>query len=62
VSGKGVGGMGIPDLREFNMCILASWVQRYYDSESKLWKKIVDCKYKIEPNIFYCADRNTSPF
>jgi hypothetical protein len=28
------GGLGIPDLRDLNMCLLSSWVQRYYDSGS----------------------------
>jgi hypothetical protein len=35
VSDKGAVGIGIPDLRELNMCLLASWVQRYYDSEAQ---------------------------
>jgi hypothetical protein len=55
-------GMGIPDHRELNMCLLASWVQRYYDFESKLWRDIIVYKYKMEPNIFCCVDRNASPF
>jgi hypothetical protein len=24
-------GLGIPDLRDLNLCMLASWVQRYYE-------------------------------
>jgi hypothetical protein len=59
---KRAGRLGVPDLRELNMCLLASWVQRYYDSESKLWREITDCKYNIDPNIFCCVDRNASPF
>jgi hypothetical protein len=54
--------MGILDLRELNMCFLASWVQRYYDSKSKLWREIIDCKYIVECNIFCCVDRNASLF
>jgi hypothetical protein len=54
--------MGIPDLRMLNMCLLTSWVQRYYDSKSKLWKKIVDSKYHLSPNLFCCPDINSSPF
>jgi hypothetical protein len=50
---KEQGGLGIPDLRMLNMCLLASWVQRYYDVESKLWREIVDCKYQnSSPNLF----------
>jgi hypothetical protein len=57
------GGLGIPDLRDLNMCLLASWVQRYYDSGSKLWREIVDCKYNTNsPNLFYCNGREAYPF
>jgi hypothetical protein len=28
---KEYGGLGIPDLRELNLCLLASWVQRFYN-------------------------------
>jgi hypothetical protein len=55
------GGVGIPDLRNLNLCLLASWVQRYYDSGPKLWREIVDCKYNTAPNLFYCRDINVSP-
>jgi hypothetical protein len=30
---KEVGGMGVPDLRNLNLCLLASWIQRYYTKE-----------------------------
>jgi hypothetical protein len=60
-SGRSREGRGILDLMELNMCLLASWVQRYYDSESKLWREIIDYKYKVEPNIFCCVDRNAPP-
>jgi hypothetical protein len=29
-------GLGIPDLRELNLCLLASWVQRFYNHEPKI--------------------------
>jgi hypothetical protein len=29
-------GLGIPDLRDLNLCLLASWVQRYHVSEGKM--------------------------
>jgi hypothetical protein len=49
-------------LRDLDICLLAYWVQRYYNSDSKLWRKIVDYKYSPKPNLFYCNDRNGSPF
>jgi hypothetical protein len=57
------GGMGIPDLRDLNLCLLASWVQRYYDLNPKLWKDIVDSKYHPNsPNLFCYDDNQGSPF
>jgi hypothetical protein len=35
------GGLGFPNLRDLNLCLLASWFQRFYDPSSKLWKDIV---------------------
>jgi hypothetical protein len=49
---KDQGGLGIPDLKMLNLCLLAAWVQRYYDADSKLWRQIVDCKYCVMPNLF----------
>jgi hypothetical protein len=47
------GGLGIPDLRDLNLCLLASWVQQYYEGEDKLWKAAIDAKYSVNsPNIF----------
>jgi hypothetical protein len=60
---KDKGGLGIPDLRDLNLCLLTSWVQRYHEEGTKLWKAIVDCKYHTcSPNLFCCKDRNSSPF
>jgi hypothetical protein len=59
---KDHGEMGIPDLRDLNLCLPASWVQRYQDADGKIWKKIIDHKYQISPNIFCCNPRNTSHF
>jgi hypothetical protein len=45
------------------MCLLASWIQRYQDSDGKLWKDIADFKYDTcSPNILCSKDRNASPF
>jgi hypothetical protein len=55
--------MGVPDFRNLNLCLLASWVQRYYDSNDKLWKRIVDSKYHSNsPNLFCARSREASPF
>jgi hypothetical protein len=55
--------MGIPELRDLNLCLLASWIQRYYEAGDKLWRRIIDFKCSHEfANIFCCDNRNCSPF
>lgn len=50
---KEFGGLGIPDIKTLNMCLLASWINRYNLHRDLIWKKIVDHKYKNkDPNIF----------
>jgi hypothetical protein len=60
---KEYGGIGVPDLRDLNLCLLASWIQKYQNSDSRLWKSIIDNKYHTNSlNILCCDDRNSSPF
>jgi hypothetical protein len=55
--------MGVPNLRDLNLCLIASWVQRYHDAEGRLWRVIIDHKYNnCSPNLFCCTPRNASPF
>jgi hypothetical protein len=54
---------GVLNLRDLNICLLGSWVKRYQDGGGKLWKEIVDFKYKIDnPNLFCTSDRNSFQF
>jgi hypothetical protein len=49
--------------RDLNLCLLASWVQRYNSADDKLWKNIIDHKYSTcSLNLFSCNDRGSSPF
>jgi hypothetical protein len=48
--------MGVPDLRDQNLCFLASLVQRYHYAGEKLWREIINFKYDITPNIFVEGD------
>jgi hypothetical protein len=34
----------------------------YYSAEGKIWRDVIDYKYEINPNIFCCNPRNSSPF
>ena len=60
---KDYGGWGIPDFSSLNLCLLASWINRYHLNEAAIWKKIIDFKYNCKnPNIFCCPELNASPF
>ena len=50
---KEFGGLGIPNLHEVNICLLGSWVKRYYEGEGKPWKMMIDQKYmRGKTNVF----------
>jgi hypothetical protein len=60
---KSQGGLGIPNLRDVNICLLASWLKRYINGEGKLWKTLIDKKYNTaSPNIFSCSTLGSSVF
>jgi hypothetical protein len=60
---KAHGGLGIPNLRDLNICLLASWIKRYSNGDGKLWKGLIDKKYNTaNPNIFSCSILNSSKF
>jgi hypothetical protein len=56
------GGMGVPNLREFNLCLLGSWIKRYHLDNNKIWKSIIEAKYDLGPNIFWANPSTCSPF
>jgi hypothetical protein len=60
---KGFGGLGIPNLRDLNLCLLGPWIKRYQLDEGKIWKQTIDDKYKTsKPNIFYSNTDGSSQF
>lgn len=36
---KEFGGLDIPNLRDLNICLLASWLKRYDQDRDKLWRE-----------------------
>jgi hypothetical protein len=56
------GGLGVQNLRDFNLCLLASWIRRYHLDSNKIWRKIVDFKYNLSPNILWARPNSCSPF
>jgi hypothetical protein len=60
---KEYGGLGIPNLRDLNISLLASWLRRYKSDKDKLWKELIDFKYGTEnPNIFVANSSGGSSF
>ena len=60
---KEFGGLGIPNIRDLNTCLLGSWVKRFMQTEDRLWKQIVGQKYlSSAPNIFCADNTDTSNF
>jgi hypothetical protein len=49
---KEFGGLGIPNLRDLNTCLLTSWLKRYNNDKNKLWKELIDFKYDLVVRIF----------
>jgi hypothetical protein len=57
------GGLGIPNIRDLNISLLASWIKRFNLDDHKIWKEIVQFKYRTQhPNIFTCSNLSASPF
>ena len=60
---KEFGGLGVPNLREFNMALLASWGKRFYDERDSDWKKLLKYKYNTTcPKNFNTRVVLGSPF
>jgi hypothetical protein len=60
---KEFGGLGVPDLKELNLCLLGSWIKRYAADQDKIWRMLVDFKYNTKnPNILCCRDLCASNF
>jgi hypothetical protein len=60
---KKFGGLGVPNLRDLNLCLLASWISRYSRDDGKIWKALIDFKYNTSnPNILSCREVGASNF
>ena len=42
--------------------MLASWIKSYHLDSSKIWRKLVDFKYDLSPNILCAEPNGCSPF
>lgn len=57
------GGLGVPNLRELNISLLASWIKRYKSDKEKLWRELLDFKYDTtKPNILQSSSMGASNF
>jgi hypothetical protein len=60
---KDFGGTGVPNLRDLNICLIASWIKRYQEGGGKLWTELIDFKYQTtQPNILHTRVTNSSQF
>ena len=60
---KEFGGLGIPNLRDLNLCLLASWLKRYNVDRDKLWKELIDFKYDtLNPHVLLTRSSFASSF
>lgn len=58
-----MGGLGLPNLRDLNISLMASWLKRYKVDKDKLWKELIDYKYDTtNPNIFRSNTVGASSF
>jgi hypothetical protein len=58
---KEFGGLGLPCLKDLNLCLLGSWVKRFIKDEGRLWRSVVEAKYYRSGNIFHDAPGQWSP-
>jgi hypothetical protein len=47
------GGLGIPNLKDLNLCLLGSWIKRYIRAEGSIWKKIVEQSTILDSQTFF---------
>jgi hypothetical protein len=59
---KEYGGLGIENMRDFNLCLLSSWINKYHLDDNKIWKMIIDHKYDLSPSILHANHTHYSPF
>jgi hypothetical protein len=50
-------GLGIPEIKDLNLCLLGSWVKR----EGKPRRRVVEKKYCRKGNIFCSDKKHVSP-
>jgi hypothetical protein len=51
---KEFSGIRILNLRDHNICLLGSWLKRFWKDEGKLWKQVIDDKYNTSrPSLMY---------
>jgi hypothetical protein len=60
---KDYGGLDLPNLRDLNISLLASWLKRYKVDKEKFWKELIDYKYDTtNPNNFMSSTVGASSF
>jgi hypothetical protein len=57
---KDFGGLGVPNLRDLNICLLGSWIKRYQAGEGSSGKKLLTLNIELTTQIFFCTNDSNS--
>jgi len=58
---KDFGGLGVPNLRDLNICLLGSWIKRYNADEGKLWKISLISNIRLQSLISFTVRTQVPP-
>lgn len=60
---KEYGGLGVPNIKEYNMALLASWGERFFNNPDSDWSKLLLYKYRVNsPNLLWDKSEGGSTF
>ncbi|KAE8670566.1 hypothetical protein F3Y22_tig00112124pilonHSYRG00037 [Hibiscus syriacus] len=49
--GKNAGGLGFLDISYMNRALLGKWSWRFANDRETMWKKVICCKFNLDPNV-----------
>ena len=56
-------GLGVPNIKEYNMALLASWGKRFFHNPDSDWTKLILYKYRVNsPNLLWTKSEGVPTF